>query len=292
MARNRSLSQISEKLSKSSTFLEETLTGLLAKKKKLKVLEVGFGHGRALLEFAWKFRDSDVRFFGVDKKCKPPVERSQDLLKIARSYDIFDPEGVEHFEFPELHFYDATRLNFDDEQFDLIYSAVTIRFIPGKAKFLEEVCRVLEPGGLALLHLSESGWNYPYSRVESAPVFSSPTALFILKYGNMLIPLDAYFKLFNGDSFKFKLRKKGRCVLQVEKFRSGKVSLNLTIDAALSGPLHKCYRSVYNVSEAHYRALMERGLIGQTDSQASVGSQLISQQPGPEQEIKKQQVHS
>jgi tRNA G46 methylase TrmB len=63
--RTRSLEHIEEML-QASGGIEAAVLEQLERRSPIDVLEVGFGHGRALLELAWRLRDRDVAFHGVD----------------------------------------------------------------------------------------------------------------------------------------------------------------------------------------------------------------------------------
>lgn len=110
-----------------------------------------------------------------------------------------------NFNLPEIFFYDATRLHFDDESLDLIYSVVTVRFI-----------------------------NRP------------------------------------------------RCVLKIEKHKSARLNLQLTLNAGLSVPMEELpyrhgsgkvrsgFRSVYDVSPEFYRALFEQGRLSRAQLRTDI----------------------
>lgn len=273
MATYRSLAETNDKILKKSRILEDTLAELLAKERPRKVLEVGFGRGRTLLELAWRFRGEAAIFYGVDKKQKPPLEKREDLRDLARQFEIIPEAELANFELPEIFFYDATRLHFDDDGVDLVYSAVSIRFIERRAEFLEEVCRVLKPGGVALLDMGEPHWNYPYSLISDNVVLTPYTNRFVLKYRDELIPLPIYLKLFENDAFQFSFLKHRRCVLQVRKFKSARLHLQLDFNHELSMAMEKLpyrhgtgetrggFRCVYDVRPEIHRALFDQGLL-------------------------------
>jgi len=273
MSTGRSLAEVNYKLLKNSPILETTVSDLLAKGKPINVLEAGFGQGRALMELAWRFRNDQVAFYGVDKTQAPPTEKREDLRNVARIYDIIPEAELAEFKLPEIFFYDATRLHFDDESIDLVYSAVVIRFIERKAEFLEEVCRVLKPGGVALLHYGEADWNYPYSLICDHRILTPYTNRFVLKYNDELIPLPVYLKLFEEAAFEFGFANHGTCVIQVAKLKSAKLNLQLMFNQELSismkampyrhgsGKPRGGVRSVYDVRPEIYRALFEKGLL-------------------------------
>jgi len=273
-SRSRSLSEISRKIVKGSRIVEQTLTRLAANGRPLSVLEVGFGWGRALTELAWMFRDEPIDFHGVDIDCRPPVERSEDLRQIARRFGTVPEASLASFRVPQLHFYDASRLHFDDESLDLIYSAVAIRFFERKAEFIEEACRVLRPGGVALLQLGEKNWDYPYGPVGEPPTLTPYRARLLLRHRDYLVPVPEYFRLFQEDRFRFTFTpNKRRCSLLIEKLTPGRLCLNLAFNADLSGPIADIpswteddggaddgYRSVYDIRREISHGNMEDAL--------------------------------
>jgi len=290
MATYRSLAETNYKLSKRAPIIEKTLLDLLKKENALKVLEIGFGRGRTLLELARRFRNGRVSFFGVDKRQELPLEKRENLRGMARQFAIVSEAELAGFELPEIFFYDATRLHFDDENIDLIYSVMTVRFIERKAEFLEEVCRILKPGGVALLQIGEADWRYPYSLMCDNKLLTPFTNRFVLKYGNELIPLPEYLKLFEGDAFRFGFINRPRCVMRIDKLKPGRLRLQLEFNQKLGLPMEELpylhgsgkvrggFRSVYDVRPEIYRALFERGLLSRdqlrTDIKFTDDSQL------------------
>lgn len=264
--RTRSLDHI-EHLLRASPGIERSALELLERRSPIDVLEVGFGHGHALMELAWRLRDRDVRFHGVDVGYKSPIETAEDLRAIAREQGIAPADELDGLELPEIHFYDATRLRFEDETMDLVYSAVTIRFMRDKALFIEEACRVLRPGGRAILHIGEGNWNYPRGPARDDQVLTPSTSRIVLKHRGELIPLPEYLSLFEGDVFRFRLTPQTRCILIVDKLASGTLDLELDYDEELSMPGRKVplrnrhgevrggFRTVYDVRPEHYARL-------------------------------------
>lgn len=264
--RTRSLDHI-EHLLRASGGIEAGARELLERRSPIDVLEVGFGHGRALIDLAWRLRDRDVRFHGVDIGYKSPVRVPEDLRAVAREHDIVPEDQLERLELPDIHFYDATALHFGDETMDLIYSAVTIRFMRDKALHVEEACRVLRPGGRAILHIGEANWDYPRGPAAEAPVLTPYTSRLVLMHGDELIPLPDYLALFEGDAFRFRLTRSTRCILVVDKLASGTLSLGLDYNDALSmrgrkvplrnrhGEVRGGFRTVYDVRPEFYARL-------------------------------------
>jgi SAM-dependent methyltransferase len=270
--KSRSLAKINAIFGGEAT-LEGIIDDLLVSRSHLNVLEIGVGYGRALLELAWRFRDHDVMFHGVNLKAKPPLEKREDFQRIAEHLEIIPLVDIPEFNCPQIYFYDATRLHFADESIDLLYSAVTIRFMARKVEFLEEVARVLRPGGRALLDISESNWNYPFSLAADDRVLTPFTNRFVLKYGSELIPLPDYVKLFEGDHFRFRFATDAKCVLDFAKLGPGRLSLYLDYNGKLSmsgyelplrnskGEVRSGFRSVYDIRPEFYHALFEKGFL-------------------------------
>jgi SAM-dependent methyltransferase len=264
--RTRSLANI-EHLLRAAGGVESAVAGLLERRTPIDVLEVGFGHGRALLELAWRLRDREVTFHGVDIGYKSPVQTREDLRGVARSYGLIPEPELDRFELPHIYLYDATRLDFRDESLDLVYSAVTIRFMRDKALHLEEVCRVLRPGARAILHIGESNWDYTWGKLSDDRLLTPYTSRFVLKHGEELIPLGDYLRLFERDVFRFELTPSTRCILIIDKLKSGSLSLRLDYNDELSmsgrklplrnakGEIRGGFRSVYDVRTDVYERL-------------------------------------
>ena len=113
------------------------------------VMDLGCGAGDSVEQF--RNVNPSVRWVGVDIESSPEVAR--------RRRD--DAEFV---------VFDGVRLPFDDASFDAVYCKQVLEHVPAPAPLLEEVARVLRPGGsfagstsqLEPFH-SLSTWNYtPY----------------------------------------------------------------------------------------------------------------------------------
>lgn len=98
-----------------------------------KVLEIGFGMGTDLFQFA----SNGAVVSGVDL--------SPQHLDIARNR--FDVYGLE----ADLKIADAEWLPFEDASFDVVYTFGVIHHTPNTQKTVEEIYRVLKPGGQAII---------------------------------------------------------------------------------------------------------------------------------------------
>ena len=252
--------------------LDEHIHRLLEKQPSpVEVLEVGFGYGRVLLELSRLFRDREVGFHGVD--LNRYVDGPEQLRVIAQTYGIIPAEELLTTRMPALDYYDATRLRFADESMDFVYSVITVRFMHDKALFIEEVSRVLRPGGTAVLHIGEANWDYPHGLASDDRVLTPFTSRMVLRHDRELIPLADYLRLFAGGPFVFRLTPESRCILLLEKLGCGSLSLGLHFNEQLSasgrslplrdryGEVRGGYRTVYDVSPERYQELVDREIL-------------------------------
>lgn len=275
-SRNRGTEDI-DRIFKATGGPAKFIADLLERRPELDVLEVGFGWAVALLELAWRFRDRAVTFHGVDLEEKPELASPGRIASWAAAQGLVPPDRLGELRVPHLQFYDASSLRYADESMDFVYSAVTIRFMRRKIEFIQDVARVLRPGGLALLHIGESNWNYPFGDACGEPLLTRFTSRLILKCGNRLIPLPAYFGLFEDRGYRFRFTVDSRCILVLEKRASGRLDLDLTLDDALTlpgravpltnrkGEVRGGQRSVYEVNRRRYAELVARGLLPGTE---------------------------
>jgi SAM-dependent methyltransferase len=274
VAYDRNLASINRKLLKGSEILQDSIRERLNADRSIAVLDIGCGLGAALLELAWTFRNSDVRFTGINKDAGEPLASREDFRTTARQIGLGPDNELDSFRLPELFFEDATHMHFEDESFDVVYASSVLRFVPQKAEFLENVARVLRPGGVALIRIGSKGWDYPQGPVSGSAELTPFTARWVLRHEGELIPLEAYLKLASGSDFELELINRPNCVIRVVKHRRASLALGLRYVPTLSLPMRQLgygdedrglakggVRSVYDVPDAQYRLLVERGLI-------------------------------
>lgn len=151
------------------------------------VLEIGCGEGRVLLELLKKC--PSAYFYGINKKPWPAMRGTVSLKKTAIFYEIFKKSEISSLNLPKIHFYNAKKLHFENSFFDVIYSQVAIQYVDRKDLLIEEVWRVLKPGGVAYLNIDTRSGEIPDFLDFEAPRFIiyKNTKVFSLKkfFGNL-----------------------------------------------------------------------------------------------------------
>jgi SAM-dependent methyltransferase len=220
------------------------------------------------------FRDQPVRFAGINKERGEPIESREDFRQTARQAALAGEEDLARVTLPELFFEDATEMHFGDESFDIVYASSVLRFVPEKAGFVEEVARVLKPGGVAIIRVGSKGWDYPYGPTTGTPELTAYGSRWVLKHKDELIPLDAFLALASNNGFRLEVINRPQCVLRIVKQRRARLALGLRFLPDLSGAMTELgygdedrglakggIRSVYEVSDSDYRSLVENGLL-------------------------------
>ncbi len=241
----------------------------------------------ALMELAWMFRHDDVHFTGINKDPGEPLTSREDYLVAARQIALASDAELAGLRLPELFFEDATHMHFEDESFDVVYASSVLRFVPDKARLLEDVARVLRPGGVALIRVGSKGWDYPFGPVLDGPALTSYASRWVLKHEHELIPLEAYLRLISGKDFDLELVNKPHCVIRITKHRRASLTFGLQHIPELSVQMTQLgygdeerglskggVRSVYEVPEAQYRSLVDRRLLERqtVESEADIES--------------------
>lgn len=112
--------------------VKENILSLIDYSKASAVLDIGCGRGEDLIEIAGRIGERAL-LYGVDT-----IPKSIDLAKTRT-------DGDARFCFELLDVEDG--LKFNDNTFDVVYSCNVLECIKDKNKLLNEVARVLKPGG-------------------------------------------------------------------------------------------------------------------------------------------------
>jgi SAM-dependent methyltransferase len=110
--------------------------GAPLEKEGIRVLDFGAGAGRHVAEF----RAAGYEAWGVDQHFSSHSEGS------------VEPEFLRSTHPPEY------RLPFDDQEFDFVYSTSVMEHVTDPGRALEEIARVLRPGGVSA-HVFPSRWR-------------------------------------------------------------------------------------------------------------------------------------
>jgi SAM-dependent methyltransferase len=114
-----------------------------AQSKNLNVLEVGCGLGTDGAQFA----KAGAKYTGIDL-----TDAAVGLAK--RRFELFDLPG-------SFRVADAERLSFANNSFDIVYSHGVLHHTPNTAAAVQEIHRVLRPGGKAVVMLyHRDSYNY------------------------------------------------------------------------------------------------------------------------------------
>jgi len=114
-----------------------------AEAKGKKVLEIGTGNGADGVMFA----QNGAHYTGVDLT-ETALEATRKHFQVLGLSGVFQKENAEHLSFP-------------DESFDLVYSHGVLHHTPNTQAAIDEVYRVLIPGGRAIIMLyHKRSFNY------------------------------------------------------------------------------------------------------------------------------------
>lgn len=130
-----------------------------SKNERMRVLEIGCGEGRVLMEIRKLF--SKAELYGLNKEYHPILSKNNDYAHTGVHYKIFTKEEIIGVKMPMLHIGDAGMLNFDKRYFDFVISQMAFPYIERKDKALENVWRVLKLNGMAFLNIDCYEHSYP-----------------------------------------------------------------------------------------------------------------------------------
>lgn len=119
--------------------------------EKTRVMEIGAGNGRVLMQLKKKF--PEVEFYGVNKEKTHTFYRRESFILTALKFEIFTKDEAEAIELPFVVFEDLDfggKIPYDDDKFDIIFSQNTLSYIKYKFELFNEIQRVLKPRGVSV----------------------------------------------------------------------------------------------------------------------------------------------
>lgn len=115
---------------------------------RCKLLEVGCGEGRLLLELAARF-GMRVELHGINHPEWPMIAGDSPLHETNARYSVLPPALLRTLPLPVLHAADIQDLRgFYERDFDLVLSQAVLPHVPDKARALEQSAALLKPQGL------------------------------------------------------------------------------------------------------------------------------------------------
>ena len=197
--RSHSLAELNKKIS--PLRLEDLISDIYEKNKflgqKTRIMELGFGNGRVLMELRKQF--PDIELYGINKEKTLTFYRRESFILTALKFNIMDKEEAESTFLPFLVFQDldfGRKIPYDDNKFDLVFSQGTIPHIRYTFELFNENMRILKPDGIGI-HTDVTGVNIFHNGLALS--LKDATKEF-RKLGHEIYVLD------NPQSLRFKKR--------------------------------------------------------------------------------------
>lgn len=150
---SHSLAELNEKLKPQKI---ENLIQLIREKNKMagektRVMEIGTGNGRVIMELKKLF--PDVEFYGVNKEKKHDFYRRESFAVAAINFGILTKDELSEMELPFVIFQDfdfGAKIPYAENKFDVVYSQNTLGHFKYKFELFNEILRILKPSGISL----------------------------------------------------------------------------------------------------------------------------------------------
>ena len=207
----------------------------LADGTPLRVLEIGCGYGRTLVDLRVAFGER-LELHGLNRHPRHGTWATA-RRSVAKDGRLSD-EAFERLEPPTLHYADvADRLPFADDRFDLVVSQVSFVYFRRKAEIIEEIDRILAPGGVARIDVNIDFPDNPVEYARSIEIWD----------GGRQVPFWEYVARFDG---LLKSRERPRPYLEIRKTPGLRLGLTY-VDCVELGAIHTAWwgtKSIYRVA--------------------------------------------
>jgi len=211
MVKTRGLKEAKEKLGD----LEEIISSISKKKKKIKIFEAGCGYGKVMMGLSKRFGNK-IDIIGMNLK-KMHGDRKK-MISFALDEKIISKKDIRTMKIPKIIFGDAgKKLPFKTGTIDLVYSQTASYLFKDKMNFFKEVGRILSKDGIALITPSKS--KLPKKLLPLLRIYKN----------KKLIPFKRYIEDFKG--IRIIKSPKGREVVEIKK---SKLDFNLKLKTTLN----------------------------------------------------------
>jgi ubiquinone/menaquinone biosynthesis C-methylase UbiE len=154
--------------------ISEEIKEILRKKKHIKVLEIGAGFGRALLELKQIFGDK-IEVFGTNYE----KEWNQ---KLTQEYALNQKFSKKYIPKIYIKIDAGKKLPFKNNSFDFVFCQATMQYILDRAFFIEEVNRILTKEGIGILELQEYRSDHPKEYENLIEIWDNGKKIDFLEY--------------------------------------------------------------------------------------------------------------
>jgi ubiquinone/menaquinone biosynthesis C-methylase UbiE len=115
--------------------------------KNKRLLDLGCGSGYETAD-VWLRLDGEIQITAVDPARGLLNLAEEQFLKIVNRSDRHNKPRLAEANRPSFHLMSATRLDFPDASFDVVYHSLVLHWLADPQQGVREIGRVLKPGGL------------------------------------------------------------------------------------------------------------------------------------------------
>jgi len=112
-----------------------------------RLLDVGCGSGYETADI-WLRLKGDVQITAIDAVPGLLKLAEEQFVEIVSSSDHRGAPPLTEANHPSFHLMSAVNLEFPDESFDAVYHSLLLHWVPDPQRAIQEMARVLKPGGL------------------------------------------------------------------------------------------------------------------------------------------------
>jgi ubiquinone/menaquinone biosynthesis C-methylase UbiE len=209
--RNRGIEEYSKRIGNFSDEIAKRVKK--AQKGKIRILDIGCGYGKVLLELK-KLHGNNVETYGINLEPKWDLNL---IRKFALSEEIFTKKDINK-NLPKLWIGESSKgLPYPSNYFDIIISVASMQYVPDKAKLLKECNRVLKKEGICKIQHSFTKKSHPPEYKQLFEIWNEK---------GKRIDWKEYLKQFKNIQFKATDHKHGQYLI-LKKTKNFKFKLKL-----------------------------------------------------------------